>query len=236
MSIVDILNEIRQTDVTKTVHRTPYNAISVTRPELTQAGRTILITGGGTGAGFAMAQAFIHASAGTVIIVGRRVEVLETARVKLEAEAKTAGSNTKIITRKCDMAKDTDVDALWQYFADQGIVVDVYVANAAAFSESVGMMQLGADKVWAMFETNVEGPMYFTEKFLIQPGAGEKQKVSNIIVRMRSAVLTDLVHRQRHDCKHTCYTPSCGSWIAVVYAVEVCGNVVLPVPGSGDGS
>jgi len=176
MSIIDILNDIRKSDVTKTVHLTPYDAISVTRPELTQAGRTILITGGGTGVGFAIARAFVGASANTVIIVGRRAEVLETAQAKLEAEAKAEGTDTKIITRQCDITKDTDVDALWQYFTDKGIVVDVYVSNAAATSEVVGMMQLGTEKVWAMFEANVKGPMYLAEKFVKQPGAGEKQK------------------------------------------------------------
>ena len=46
------------TDMTKTVRKAEYGSISPTRPELSQAGRTVLITGcsdGGMGAALAMA-------------------------------------------------------------------------------------------------------------------------------------------------------------------------------------
>jgi NAD(P)-dependent dehydrogenase (short-subunit alcohol dehydrogenase family) len=175
LDIGKVLKDVRTSNVTKTIHAESYDAISPTRPELNQAGKVVLITGGGTGAGFAIATAFITASADTVIICGRRTDVLEAARAKLEAEAKSAGTGTKVIARTCDIAKDLDVDALWQFFSDQKLVIDVYVANAAAFSEPKPMMEMGANKVWSMFETNVKSPLYFTEKFSKQPG--EKQKV-----------------------------------------------------------
>jgi NAD(P)-dependent dehydrogenase (short-subunit alcohol dehydrogenase family) len=170
-----VLKGVRASNVTKTIHAESYDAIAPTRPELSQAGKVVLITGGGTGAGFAITKAFITASADTVIICGRRTDVLEAARAKLEAEAKSAGTGTRVIARTCDIAKDSDVDALWQFFSDQKLVIDVYVANAAAFSEPKPMLEVGADKVWSMFETNVKSPLYFTEKFSKQPG--EKQKV-----------------------------------------------------------
>jgi NAD(P)-dependent dehydrogenase (short-subunit alcohol dehydrogenase family) len=175
MSIVEVLNDIRKTNVTKTVHQEPYDAISPTRPELSQAGRTVLITGGGTGAGLAMAHAFIQASAAVIVIVGRRAEVLEAARLKLEDEAKSVGTNTRIIAHPCDGTKVSDIDALWQYLGDQNIFVDVYVANAAKFTEPKPMMELGTEEVWSQVETNVWSPLYFTEKFCKQPT--DKQKV-----------------------------------------------------------
>lgn len=174
MSIVEVLNGIRATNVTKTVHNGTYDAISPTRSELSQAGKTILITGGGTGAGLAMAKAFIGASAATVIIVSRRANVLETARAELENEAKTLGKTTRIIARPCDIVKDSDADALWQFFTDEKIVVDVYVANAAAFQEPQPLLEIGTKTTWSFFETNVRSPMYFTEKFCKQPGNGKK--------------------------------------------------------------
>jgi FlaA1/EpsC-like NDP-sugar epimerase len=114
MSIADVLNELRQTNVTPTIHRTPYDAISPTRPELSQAGRVVLITGGATGAGYAMARAFVQASASTIVIVGRRTHVLEAAQSKLEAEAKTTGQQTNIITRQCDVSDSSDINTLWE--------------------------------------------------------------------------------------------------------------------------
>jgi NAD(P)-dependent dehydrogenase (short-subunit alcohol dehydrogenase family) len=178
MSIANVLNELRQTNVTPTIHRTPYDAISPTRPELSQAGRVVLITGGATGVGFAMARAFIQASASTIIIVGRRKHVLEAAQAKLEAEAKTKGQQTNIITRQCDVSNLSDISTLWKDLAGEEIGVDVYVANAAAFSEPVGMVALGTKKMWEMMETNVKGPIEMAERFVKQLDTNRRQKVS----------------------------------------------------------
>lgn len=181
MSIVEVLNGIRATNVTKTVHNGVYDAISPTRPELSQAGKTVLITGGGTGAGLAMAKAFLAASAATVIIVGRRAEVLQKARLELEDEANSLRKSTRIIARPCDIVKDSDADALWQFFTDEKIVVDVYVANAAAFQDPEPLLEMGTNTAWSFFETNVRSPMYFTEKFCKQPADGTK--VSDLLSR-----------------------------------------------------
>jgi NAD(P)-dependent dehydrogenase (short-subunit alcohol dehydrogenase family) len=183
MSIADVLNEFRQTNVTPTVHKAPYNAISTTRTELSQAGRTILITGGATGAGFAMARAFVQASASTIVIVGRRIEVLQAARSKLTDLAQTLRIETTIIVRQCDISQEADINALWKYLADEKITVDVFVANAAAFSEPIAMMDLGTKKVWEMMKTNVKGPMEMAEKFVKQPDTEGKQKVSHLSFR-----------------------------------------------------
>jgi NAD(P)-dependent dehydrogenase (short-subunit alcohol dehydrogenase family) len=175
--IISALNGIRKTDVTKTTHQKTYAAISPTRPELSQAGKSILITGGGTGVGFSIAQAFIRASAATIVIIGRRADVLDTARAKLEEEAKSAGKATKVLAFPCDGLKKDDVDNVWKELEAKGVFVDVYVANAAKFTEVAPMLELGTDEVWNQMETNVKSPLYFAEKFHAQKGAGEKQKV-----------------------------------------------------------
>jgi NAD(P)-dependent dehydrogenase (short-subunit alcohol dehydrogenase family) len=56
--------------------------------------------------------------------------------------------------------------------------VDVFIANAAAFSESVGMIALGTKKMWEMMETNVKGPMEMAERFVKQLGTNGRRKVS----------------------------------------------------------
>jgi NAD(P)-dependent dehydrogenase (short-subunit alcohol dehydrogenase family) len=171
-----VIKSLLHTEVTKTVHRDVYPAISPSRPELSQAGRTILITGGGTGVGHSIARSFVRASADTVIIVGRRVDVLEDAVSKLEQESKAAGTNTKIIGRNFDVSNLAEIEAFWKDLAAQGITVDVYVANAAKFTVPKPILELGADEVWSQIEVNAKSPLYFVEKFYAQ--AGEKQKVS----------------------------------------------------------
>ena len=175
-SMQQVLKEMAATNVTKTVHQKAYPAVSSTRPELNQAGRVVLITGGGTGVGFSIAQSFVRASADTVIIIGRRQSVLETAASRLEAEAKAAGTKTKITTRACDLVKQEDIEALWNDFADQNMIVDVLVNNAAKFTETKPLLEIGADEVWSQIEANVKAPLYFTEKFCAQKS--DKQRVS----------------------------------------------------------
>ena len=171
-----MLKSLLQTNVTNTVHRDVYPAISPTKSELNQAGKAVLITGGGTGVGFAIARSFVQASADTVLIVGRRSGVLATASSELEREAKTAGTNTKIITRTCDVINLSEVEALWKDLSAQGITIDVLVTNAAKFAEPKSILELGADEVWSHFEANAKAPLYFAEKFNTQPG--KKPKVS----------------------------------------------------------
>jgi NAD(P)-dependent dehydrogenase (short-subunit alcohol dehydrogenase family) len=182
MSVEEILRDIRKSNVTSTIHETPYAAISPTRPELSQKGRAVLITGGGTGAGFAMARAFVRASASTVIIIGRRAGILEAAKGKLEEEAKTTATYSNIRIKACDVLNFQEVDKLWKELEDEVVGgVDVYVANAAKFTEPQPMFELGVEEVWSQVETNVKSPLYFAEKFWKQPGTGEKQKVSSIL-------------------------------------------------------
>lgn len=173
-----IFHSLRYTNVTKTVHGDTYPAISTNRPELSQAGRTVLITGGGTGVGFSMATSFIQASASRLIIVSRRAEVLAAAAEKLEKVAEKAGTKTQVIARACDLLNQAEVGKLWADLAAEGITVDVYVANAAKFTEPKPILELGADEVWSQMESNVKGPLYFAEKFNAQPGEGKRVSYS----------------------------------------------------------
>jgi NAD(P)-dependent dehydrogenase (short-subunit alcohol dehydrogenase family) len=180
--LLEQLKTLIETDMTNTIHRNTYPAISPSRPELNQAGRTVLITGGGTGIGFAIARSFVRASASTVIIIGRRSDVLGTAGSSLKQDAKAIGADTKIITRTCDVTSLAEIEALWKDFAVQGIIVDVYVANAAKFSEPKPIFELGADEVWSQMEMNAKSPLYFAEKFYSQQG--DKQKVDSPLSRL----------------------------------------------------
>lgn len=170
-----LFKSVLHTEVTKTVHRDVYPAISPSRPELSQAGNVVMITGGGTGVGFSIARTSVRASADTVIIIGRRADKLASAVTLLEEEAKTVGTKTKIISRSLDIVDIPKVQAFWKDLADQGITVDVFFANAAKFTEPKPILELGADEVWSQIEANAKSPLYFVEKFYAQPS--EKQKV-----------------------------------------------------------
>jgi len=177
MSHIEGLFDIVKSNVTKNIHRNVYPAIAPTRPELSQAGKTILITGGGANLGLAIAQAFVHAVADTVIIVGRRLDILEEARSHLEEEANVAGTGTKIIAHACDVTDRAQVDALWTELIEHlDIVVDVFVTNAAKPAQPKTILETGTDDIRSQLEVNASAPLYLTEKLHSQ--LGKKQKVS----------------------------------------------------------
>lgn len=171
------------TDMTKKVHRTAYPAISPLRPELSQAGNTVLVTGGATNIGLAITKAFVQAGAKTIIIVGRRAAVLESAKEEILAEAaknNTSGGNNSInhqkvevITRSVDLTDQAAVRQLWAGLAQAGVTVDVLVLNAAQPGAFQSLLDMGADAVWERMEANVHGPLLMAELFAKQKEEGD---------------------------------------------------------------
>ncbi|KAL1857490.1 hypothetical protein Daus18300_010355 [Diaporthe australafricana] len=153
-------------------HKTPYPAIDPRRPELSQAGRTILITGGNGGIGFAIARAFIIAGAKRVIILGRGPEKVKSAAIRLTEELRVIGSPTIVDGRVCNASDIDSTDALWADFQRDGIAVDVVVMNAASFGEAKPLLEAGRDRVWQDFNTNVRSHLDFAERLQKQKGEG----------------------------------------------------------------
>lgn len=88
-------------------------------------GKTILVTGGGTGLGKAMATYFSELGA-NVIISSRKIEVLEA--TALEINSKTGNP---VVALGCDIRNIDEVELLLQKSIDRFGKVDVLVNNAA---------------------------------------------------------------------------------------------------------
>ncbi|KAK4061638.1 uncharacterized protein Triagg1_10180 [Trichoderma aggressivum f. europaeum] len=154
----------------KIFHKTPYPAIDPKQPKLSQAGKTILVTGENGGIGFAIARNFIAAGARRVIIVGRGKEKVELAVSRLIAEGQAIESPTIVDRRICDTS-DIDVTAgLWDRLEGEGIVVDVVVMNAASFGDAKSLLEAGRDRVWQSYITNVQSHLDFAERLYEQKG------------------------------------------------------------------
>jgi NAD(P)-dependent dehydrogenase (short-subunit alcohol dehydrogenase family) len=169
------MDDLFATNFTKTTHKESYPAISPSRPELSQAGRSVLITGGGTSIGKSIAEHYVLASAANVIVVGRRLEVLQAAAAELSQKGQANKSPAKVIPIKADVSEKTAIIDLFREIAQQGIELDVLVLNAAKFTADKSIMETGADDIWSQVETNLRGPLYLAELFLQQNL--EKQKV-----------------------------------------------------------
>jgi len=177
MSHEEGMFDFAKSDFTETVHREAYSAIAPTRPELNQAGKVILITGGGDNLGYVIANAFIQAAADAIIIVGRRIAVLSDAKARLEQEAKAAGKGTRIVAHACDITVRDEVDAMWKELNSLlGTAVDVFISNAAKPPQPKKILEAGTEEIWSQLEANVKAPMYMAERFASQPS--KKQKVN----------------------------------------------------------
>jgi NAD(P)-dependent dehydrogenase (short-subunit alcohol dehydrogenase family) len=164
---------------TKTFHTKPYDGISPLRPELSQAGRTVLITGGNDGIGYSAARAFGRASAAKVIIVGRRAEANAAAATGLEKELSDKhGSATRVVGMVCDISKPSDVARLWEDLKNAGTTVDVLVLNATGISQPKTILQRGANGIWEDYNINLRAQLDLAERFYKQEApAGRAQKV-----------------------------------------------------------
>jgi NAD(P)-dependent dehydrogenase (short-subunit alcohol dehydrogenase family) len=118
------------------------------------ADKRILITGGGSGLGAAMARRFVELGA-ELIICGRRLELLEATAAQLRSDL---GGKVGVI--RCDIrdgaAVDAMMDAIWR-----AAPLDVLVNNAAAtfIAQTEHLSFRAAD---AILSPTLHGAMYCT--------------------------------------------------------------------------
>ncbi|KAM5347332.1 hypothetical protein ACJ41O_010337 [Fusarium nematophilum] len=147
------------------VHDKPYYAISPLRPELSQKGRTVVVCGGSTGIGHAIARNYCIAGASKVIILGRRSDVLSGSVSKLSEDF----PNTSVVGRASDMTVRAQAQQLWDDFEKEGLAVDVLALNAVGMPAMQPILDQGADRLWEDFENNIHAPLYYVERFYKQP-------------------------------------------------------------------
>lgn len=88
-------------------------------------GKTIVVTGGGTGLGKAMASYFSKLGA-NVVITSRKLEVLSATAKEIENE-----TNNSVLAISCDVRKIDEVERMYEEAEDTFGSVDILVNNAA---------------------------------------------------------------------------------------------------------
>jgi uncharacterized oxidoreductase len=134
------------------------------------SGNTVLITGGATGIGYAMAQAFLEEGS-EVIVCGRREERLAQARKALPT----------LHTRVCDVANPADRVALLEWATARFAPLNVLVNNAGLqrdidFTRGVVELEAGPSEI----DVNLVAPVALSGLFV--PHLREKERAAIIQV------------------------------------------------------
>ncbi|KAF5699960.1 peroxisomal short-chain alcohol dehydrogenase [Fusarium mundagurra] len=122
------------------------SAIDPSLPALQQTGRAVVVTGGNSGIGYAIARSFVKANAASVIILERRKKLVASAAAKLREEGHEFGSGTD------------------ETLESEDISVDVLVLSAASYGAIETILDGGLSKVWGDFESNVRSTLDMTER------------------------------------------------------------------------
>ncbi|TQM37508.1 SDR family NAD(P)-dependent oxidoreductase [Pseudonocardia cypriaca] len=116
------------------------------------AGRTALVTGGGSGLGAAIAEHLTRAGA-RVVVTGRRAEPLQEVAGRLGARAEV-----------CDVADPAAVDALADRLRDEE--VSILVNNAGIAGPVAPLTEIAPDEWDEVFAVNVRGTYLVCRAFL----------------------------------------------------------------------
>ncbi|XKK39050.1 SDR family oxidoreductase [Nocardiopsis sp. ARC36] len=118
-------------------------------------GKIAVVTGAGTGIGFATARAFRDAGA-TVFITGRRKHVLDAAVAEL---------GDRVTGVVCDVSVPSELDAFYSTVRDQAGRVDVLVANAG-IGIAAPFGEVTEELIDSVFATNVKGTIFTLQQAL----------------------------------------------------------------------
>jgi uncharacterized oxidoreductase len=119
------------------------------------SGNKILITGGGSGIGYAMAERFVE-EGNTVIICGRRESALTEAAAKLPS----------IITRQCDLSTESGRQDLFEWISQEHGDLNVLVNNAGIQNWMAITDEDFFRRAKEEITTNIEAPLHLTSLFL----------------------------------------------------------------------
>ncbi|KAK6212429.1 hypothetical protein LQW54_005203 [Pestalotiopsis sp. IQ-011] len=155
---------------TRSWHSAPYPFISPSRPELSAAGKNVVITGGGSGIGKAIGIAFAEAGAQSVAIIGRRPDRLELAAREIQA----TGHSTRVLIETGDVGKRESIGAALDNLVGKVGKVDIFVANAGMLPEAGAIANYDETELRRGIETNVMGPFNSIQAFLRSAAPGAK--------------------------------------------------------------
>lgn len=146
---------------TSTWHSNTYPALSPTRPELSAKGKTVLITGGGTGIGAETAAYFAEAGASRIALLGRREQPLVDTKASLEQRF----PGLEVFIAPTDVTNKKQVAAAFDTFLGNG-KLHVLVSNAAIIGPQDSVEDVESEAFMESIHQNVKGSLLVAQAFL----------------------------------------------------------------------
>jgi NAD(P)-dependent dehydrogenase (short-subunit alcohol dehydrogenase family) len=167
---------------TKKWHDKSYPAISPTRPELSAKGKTVVVTGGGTGIGAETARSFAQAGASQIALLGRREQPLLDTKASIEQEF----PDVEVFVASTDVTDKSQVDSAFDKFvgdAKDKRKIDILISNAATVGPQVPLADVDVDKfIEAAAQQNLRGSLNVAQAFL------RHAATSAIVIEINSSV------------------------------------------------
>jgi NAD(P)-dependent dehydrogenase (short-subunit alcohol dehydrogenase family) len=165
-SILPFINQFRNMTApfpspTTKWHTTAYESISPSRPELSAKGKTLVITGGGTGIGSETARHFAEAGVSRIALLGRREQPL----IDTKASITKLFPEIDVFVASTDVTDKSQVDAAFAKFAGHGSI-DILVSGAAVIGPQDAIGDVDSDKFLDAIQTNLKGALTVAKAFL----------------------------------------------------------------------
>lgn len=142
-------------------HDNTYPSISPSRPELSAKGKSVLVTGGGSGIGAETARSFAEAGAARIALLGRREQPLRDTKALIEKQY----PGVEVFIAPTDVTNKSQVDAAFGKFAGNG-KIDVVVSNAALAGPPDSVENAQEERFLGAIHANLKGSLAVAQAFL----------------------------------------------------------------------
>ncbi|KAJ5702795.1 Glucose/ribitol dehydrogenase [Penicillium malachiteum] len=146
---------------TSTWHSESHPSISPSRPEISAKGKSVLVTGGGTGIGAETAISFAMAGASRIALLGRREQPLFDTKASIEEKF----PNIEVSVTSTDVTNKSQVDDAFANFAESG-KIDILVSGAAMIGPQDPIQDVDGERFLMTVDQNLRGSLFVAQAFL----------------------------------------------------------------------